>query len=562
MKRLSVVSILILLCYGAAFAQSPAASPSPKVDSARPQLPKDAPPVAPEFKAKLLPLPSAERVGVNASNQLTLTVGEAIKLALENNNDIDVSRTTAKIAEFSVRAARGGYDPALTSESFFENRSTPTASVIGGARNGLVTLKTLSSTVGIGGLSGFAGGRYNLNFTNSKTNTSNSNATLNPQYPTLLGFSYTQPLFRGRSFDLAKRNLTIAKKNVDLTDAQFRQRASDVVAQVEQAYWDLVYALRNLQVQIEAVKQARLQLESNQRLVEKGVLAPIEAVAASAQVATLEQSVYSAQALATSTENNLKTLMLPDRTNDSWAKAIVPVSPVDIAVPSLPLQEAVSSALANRPEIAQLETTSEINKVNEKYFRDQTRPQVDLTSSYSAQGLAGGLTPASVNPSTGALRVPDQFIGGYNKSLDNLFSNDYPTYRVGLTISLPFGNRTARANLGITLAEGRIIRNNRAQAEQEIEAEVRNTLQNLKSAEARLQAAVASRSLAEQLYESEQRQFRNGTTTMFLVFQRQNELVAAKGRELQAQTDLNKAVSTFHRVTGNTLKANNVDVLK
>lgn len=544
MRKLLTLSFMVAGAFQSSFAQISPPSPAAKEDKT------------------VLAASGQDRVGVDPGDQLTLTVAEAVKLALENNNDIDISRTNLRIAEFSLRAWRGGYDPTLTSESLYENRSTPTASVIGGARNGLVTLKTLSSTIGIGGLSGIGGGRYNFSFSNSKTNTSNSNATLNPQYPTLLSFSYTQPLFRGRSFDSAKRGLTIAKKNVDLTDSQFQQRTAETVAQVEQYYWDLVYALRNLQVQTEAVRQARIQLESNQRLVQKGVLAPIENVAASAQVKTLEQNVYTAQALVTAAENNLKTLILPDRNSDVWGKAILPVSSADIAVPKIALQEAVAAALTGRPEISQLDTTAEINKINEKYFRDQTRPQIDLTTSYSAQGLAGGLTAASVNPATGTLRVPEQFIGGYNKSLDNLFSNDYPTYRFGLTISLPFGNRAAKANLGMAMADGSIIRNNRAQIEQEIESEVRNALQNLRSAEARLQAATASRELAEQLYESEQRQFKNGTTTVFLVFQRQNELLAAKGRELQAQTDLNKSVSVFNRVIGNTLKANNIDVVK
>lgn len=543
MKKLLIVTLFLAVAVQAGFAQN--AQSSADADA------KDAKPV-----------PSQERVGVDSSNQLTLTVAEAVKLALENNNDIDVSRMNLRIAEFALKAARGGYDPSLISENFYENRSTPTASVIGGARNGLVTLKTMSSTVGVGGLSGIGGGKYNFGFSNSKTNTSNSNATLNPQYPTLLSFSYTQPLLRGRTLDQTKRGLTIAKKNVELSDSQFKQRTAETVAQVEQAYWDLVYALRNLQVQTEAVKQARLQMESNERLVQKGVLAPIENVAANAQVKTIEQNVYTAQALVTAAENNLKSLILPDRGSDVWGKVILPVSPTDAVVPKMALQEAIEAAFKNRPEMDQLETTADINKVNEKFFRDQTRPQVDFTSSYSAQGLAGGLTSASINPSTGLLRVPEQFVGGYNKSLDNLFSNDYPTYRFGLTVSLPFGNRTARANLGIVLAEGNIIRNNRAQVEQEIGAEVRNALQNLRSAEARLQAATASRQLAEQLYESEQRQFRNGTTTVFLVFQRQNELIAAKGRELQAQTDLNKSVSFFNRVIGNTLSANNIDVVK
>jgi HAE1 family hydrophobic/amphiphilic exporter-1 len=127
-------------------------------------------------------------------------------------------------------------------------------------------------------------------------------------------------------------------------------------------------------------------------------------------------------------------------------------------------------------------------------------------------------------------------------------------------ISLPLGNKVAKANLGRTLAEGSQIVNQQAQTSQIIEADVRNTTQSLRSAEARLASAAASRASAEQLYESEQRQFRAGTTTVFLVLQRQNELVAARGRELQAQTDLNKAISEFQRATGTTLSANSVEI--
>jgi hypothetical protein len=89
---------------------------------------------------------------------------------------------------------------------------------------------------------------------------------------------------------------------------------------------------------------------------------------------------------------------------------------------------------------------------------------------------------------------------------------------------------------------------------------VRNAVQALRSAESRLSSAAASRRSAELQFESEQRQFRAGTTTIFLVLQRQNELLAARGRELQAQTDLNKAIAEFQRATGNTLEANNVAV--
>jgi outer membrane protein TolC len=516
-------------------------------------LPDDPPPVAPDFQAPVRPLPSAERVGVNMMDQLPMTLEEAIEKALENNNDIDISRNDVRIAEFNLRANRGVYDPVIASESFYESATTPVASVIGGAQNGSVTQRRLFGSAGVSGFSPFAGGFYSANFNSSRTTTSNTNATLNPQFPSAFTLSYVQPLFRGRRFDINRRNIEIARKNLSLTDAQFRERAIAVIAQVEQAYWNLVFALRNLQVQIDAVKQARTQLESNQRLVAQGVLAPIDVVAATTQITTFEQSVYTAQEDVTRAENNLKTLMLADRTASEWSRPITPVSEVSLDPPRVGLEIAVSEALKNRPELAELRTNAEINQIDERFYRDQTKPQIDLVGSYTSQGLAGTPNPNRPNP-------PENLIGGYFNSLGNLLAQDYPTYRVGVSISLPWGNTTAKANLGRTLVQADRIKNQQAQAEQIIEAEVRNATQAMRSSEARLASALASRQSAEQLYESEQRQFRAGTTTFYLVLQRQTELLVARSRELQAQTDLNKAISEFQRATGTTLSANNVTV--
>jgi HAE1 family hydrophobic/amphiphilic exporter-1 len=551
------------------------------------QLPDDPPPIAPDFEAPMRPLPTAERVGVDVANQLSMTLQEAIMLALQNNNDIDSSKIDVQIAEFNLRGARGVYDPVIDSEHYFERRTTPTSSTIAGGANGSVTQSDFTNAFGARGFSPFAGGSYTVDFSASRINTTNQNATLNPQFPSALTLTYAQPLWRGLRFDNNRRNIAIAKKNLSLTDAQFRQRAVEVIAQVEQSYWDLAFSLRNLQVQIDAVKQARLQLESNQRLVSKGALAPIEIVAASTQITTFEQNIYTAQEAVTRAENNLKTLMLPERTSEIWVRAIVPVSPVELDVPRVPLELAVGSALTNRQEIAQLKASEEINEINERFYRDQTKPQIDLIGSYTGSGLAGtptartgttgsatssltarvnelsalnGLPPLTTATTTST--IPENLVGGYPQSLSNLATADYPTYRVGVRISLPIGNQTAKANFGRTLVEGERIKNQRAQVEQIIEADVRNTTQSLRSAEARLNSAAASRASAEQLFASEQRQFRAGTTTVFLVLQRQNELVAARGRELQAQTDLNKAISEFQRATGTTLSANSVEITK
>lgn len=535
-------------------------TPIPVATAPVPSLPNDPPPVAPNFQAPPRPLPGSERVGVDVADQLSLSLEEAIRLALQNNNDIDASRNNVEIAEFNLKAARGVYDPQIAGESYYESATIPTASLIGGAVNGAVTQ---TRYFGSGGLSGFTpvfGGSYSAKFDSSRTTTSNTNAFLNPQFPTVLSLTYNQPLFRNRKIDSNRRSIEIAKKNLSLSDSEFRQRAIDVIAAVEQAYWNLAFSLRNLQVQIDSVKQARTQLESNQRLVAQGVLAPIDIVAATAQIATFEQSVYSAQELVTRAENTLKTLMLPTRTSETWSKALTPVSPITLDPPRVGVEVAVGEALKNRPEITQLNASAEINKIDLDFYRNQTKPQIDVFGSYTSQGLAGTETAAAINPTTGLSRVPPNLVGGYFSSLGNLLAQDYPTYRVGVTINLPWGNSIAKANLGRTLVEEKRLGNLRDQAELVIEAEVRNAIQSLRSAEARLASALASRSAAEQLYESEQRQFRAGTTTFYLVLQRQNELREARMRELLAQTDLNRSISEFQRATGSTLTANNVDV--
>jgi outer membrane protein TolC len=550
------------------------------------ELPTEPPPVAPNFEAPLRPLPSAERVGVDMSEQAALSLNDAIALALQNNNDIDASRIDVQVAEYNLTAARGVYDPVFSSESYYESRTTPTSSTIAGGLNGSVTQKDVTGSARFGGFSPRGGGSYQLDFSSTRLQTNNQNVTLNPQYPSALTFTYTQPVLRGLRFDQNRRAIEIAKKNLSLTDAQFRQRAIETITQVEQAYWDLVFALRNLQVQIDAVKQARTQVESNQRLVQQGVIAPIDIVAASTQVTTFEQNVYTAQEAVTRAENTLKTLILPDRNAPLWSKPITPITPVSLEPPRVPLEQATAAALKSRPELAQLQTSAEINQIDARYYSDLTRPQLDLVGTYTSAGLAGSqVTPsttsntsanallrtrvnelsaiAGLNPlpaTTTTSTVNENLIGGLPKSLTNLAQQDYPTYRVGVRVELPLRNRTAQANYGRTLAEGRRIQNRRAQQEQLIEADVRNAVQALRSAESRLSSAAASRRSAELQFESEQRQFRAGTTTIFLVLQRQNELLAARGRELQAQTDLNKAIAEFQRATGNTLEANNVAV--
>ncbi len=526
-----------------------------------------------------------ERVGVNTSDALALSLNEAIRLALENNNDIRTARIDVEKAEHNLTARRGAYDPQLFSESYFERSSTPVTSFLGGSSSGSLEQKDFTSSIGLSGLTPKFGGSYRFDLSSTRLSSNNFFNALDPANSARLTFSYTQPLMRGLRTDESRRQIEIAKKNLTLTDVQFRQRATDVITRVEQAYWELVHALKNLQVQNEAVKQSRAQVETNKRQVAQGVLAPIDVVEAEAQVKLYEQNVYAAQEQVTESENALKTLMLPDRNAKIWARALLPVTPVDLEAPRIPLTDAISTALENRFELAELRTSNDINEINKRFYRDQTKPQVDLQVTYSSNGYAGtpsdndnpiltGITSLQQRvaelstiaglpalPGTAFNAVPAALQGGVGRAWSNLLGQDNPTVRVGVRISLPLKNRTAKGELGQSVTEGRRIELVRAQAEQMIEAEVRNAMQRMRSVEASMAAAEAARVAAEQSYTSEQRKFQAGMSTVFLVLQRQTDLISARGRELETQTNLNKAIAEFQHAIGNTFKYRNVAVV-
>jgi HAE1 family hydrophobic/amphiphilic exporter-1 len=545
------------------------------------------PPVAPDYRATLgATLPTLERVGVNMSEQRPLALREAIELALQNGKDIEVARTNVRAAEFDLTAARGAYDPRFNTTTFYERNKTPVASFLSGGEGGAVTTSGFGGTMRFEGLAPAAGGNYRFDFSSSRQTTNSLFSALNPQYPTAFSLTYAQPLLRGRGFDAPRRQIEIAKKNLSLTDAQFRQRAIETITGVQRAYWDLVFTLRNLQIQRDSARDARTQLEHNRRLVAEGQLAPIDIVAAEAQVANFELNVYAALDEVGRAENALKNLIAENRQSEVWRVALVPTDTVDARPPVVALEDAMQAALSTRPELQQSDVQREINLLDQRLAREATKPQVDLVGTYGAVGLAGAFDPAtSVNPFGGAndqLRarinqlsqinglpllpdppqqtIPDTLVGGYGQSVANLGANRFNNFRVGVQLNLPLRNRTAEAQLGRTLVERDRLQAQREQLEQLIQVDVRNALQLTRTAESRLRAAAFQRGATEQQYLSEQRKFDAGQSTFFLVLERQNALAAARGSELRAQTELNKAVAELQRATGNSLEANQVQV--
>ncbi len=567
MRRLLLLFFILSVCGVAAFGQTPTPTPTPAGQVVLPDDLKGVPDVAPDFKSHDMTLPDLGRVGVDVTKEHPLTLAEALQMALENSKDIEIARKTSSMAEFDLKAARGVYEPKLAGQSYYERSTAPNVSIF--SNNPKTTQGTIVANAGITGFIPSFGTMLSGTFNNSRVTTDNPISILSPQYMSSLNFSVTQPLLRGLRFDAQRRGIEIAKRNVELTDTQFLSRTIDTITSVEKAYWDLMFALRNLQVQRDGVRIAKAQYEHNKRLVNEGQLAPIDIVAAETQVANFEQAVYDALNAVNVSENVLKNLIAPTRTDAIWAEAILPIESVEQTVPGTTLTDAIDSALKDRPELAVNSTQLAINKIDQRYYRELKKPQVDLIASYGTAGVGGSQNPhfstsfptaCNIDPTSPACAQQQANLALLTGNpFRGIFTNRYPTYHVGLSFSIPlFGNKTEAALLGKTKVDAERLETQREQIEQAIQVEVRNAMQAVRSGEARLRAAAIARENSEKQYASEQRKLDEGQSDIYRVLERQTAFIAAKSVELKARTDLNKAIVDLRRATGNSLKANNI----
>src|SRR5882672_1976180 len=213
----------------------PTVTPTPGTDE--PVIQEPGEPVFPTVEPRPLPpIPNMTRLGVTSDNTLTLTLNEAIKRSLENNNDIEVARDDVRFAETQLRGLQGVYDLVYSITPTYIKSITPVTFVTSGAPSGKLSTSqfsfdpTLTKSVGTGG------GTYELRFSNTKNTTSAINSTLNPYFSSNLSLTITQPLQRNRSIDNNRRQIRIQKKRLEQSDADFRLRTIDVITRVQNAY--------------------------------------------------------------------------------------------------------------------------------------------------------------------------------------------------------------------------------------------------------------------------------------------------------------------------------------
>jgi outer membrane protein len=543
-------AVLILI---AVFVSVSASAQTPSIDLTEEPLLKS-------LKPRPTPaMPSTERTGVGPE-KLSLTLNDAVRMALENNNEIEIMRGDVRFAGTSLRSVEGVYDPVLRLNPQFSTSILPNASVIGGSnRNpGAVTETTWRGGASIAKLFSFGGGQYEVFSSSGRTTTNSILTQLSPQYSSEIGVSFTQPLLRNRGIDRYRREIRVQRKRLDQSDAEFRRKAIEIIAAVQRAYWELVFSRRDQENREANLALAHEQFRVIEERVGEGRSAPLDRAEVETETSTREAELIRAVRDVSIAENNLKQLLLRDPNANEWTAQVLPLDAPRSDSFAINTDEALKAARENRPELERLRLEQEVNAVDIQYYRNQTRPRVDLQSTVSTVGLSGSFVPPSSIFQTRPL--PGDYFGGGGRAWNNAFNFDTRSIAVGLTIELPIRNRTAQANLS-----GAKVRKDQLQAstrsiEQSIEVEVRNAVQTLDTARRTVTTARSARASAQLQVAGERELFQNGRSTTFLVFQRENALANARNLEVRAETDYHKALSDLQRAMGVTLRASNVVV--
>jgi outer membrane protein len=500
------------------------------------------------------PLNNSAATGVTPSTSVPTNVTDT-QLIQEQQNNLAVTGTFP----FSTGPLIPLYDPAITGQFLAQHLTTPQTNLVVTGTPSLINNNVAGNLAYVQGFS--SGAQVNGGFQNLRTDSNSSRNLINPYYNSSLGITLTQPLLRGFGSAVNRRFIRIAKNSERISDFIFRQQVISTVSGVIRLYTDLVSLNEDLRVKQQNLATAQRLAEDNANKVEQGTLAPIELTRAQAQVAAARQDYINSEGFVRQQELILKNVLTRNVSADVLVHSarIVPTDALTIEpLPDQPVEDLVKTALENRPEMQAAKLQIENSEISIKGSRNGLKPQLDLVANAANSGLAGGANPLF----TGAL-PPGGLLGygeGIGSALEQVLRRDYPTYSVGINLTLPVRNRIAQADLARDEIQLRQSEIRTKQLENQIRLEVEDALIALQRTRAAYDAAEESRKLQEQSLDIEQERFKEGLSTNFLVIQYETYAAQARSTEVVARGAYAKARTQLERALGVTLPNNNVSI--
>lgn len=400
-----------------------------------------------------------------------------------------------------------------------------------------------------------SGAQVNLAFNNTHQSLNATDVNYNPYTGSSLGLTVTQPLMRGFGPALNTRFIRIASNDRKINTLLFHQQLIATVYGVIRLYTDFVALYEDVKVKQETLAAAEKLFSDTKAQVDEGTLAPVEMTRANAQVFATRQDLINAQGLLEEQQAILKNLLTRTGNADPEVQAatIIPTDSLDVPEKEeiRPIQDLFSEAMASRPDLGQASLQIENSQIGLKGAQDATRPEVDLVGIVQSNGLAGPLSaPAASTP----------FIGGYGTVLDQLFSAKYPTYEIGVQVTVPIRNRIAEADLARDELQLKQSEVRLRQLQNEARLEVEDAVIAMRRARASYAAAVQARRYQQESLEAEQMRYEVGASTAFFVIQYESLLAQAKSTEVAAKSAYVKARAALERATGKILEQHQISL--
>ena len=571
--------------------------------------------------------------------KIYLSMDDAVALSLENNLDIAIARYNLNIADTDILRAKAGGNTLGINAGIVQNTPGGAQSTIGsqvGSGTGGTSIASGGAGAGFGGIVGstlgdgpvitsfdpiltgtlqtdhsktqstnvFTGApvlaqntgtenfTYNQGFQwgtnlsvgfNNTRATSNSTLTnLSPQLNSGFQFKLTQHLLQGFGLAPNTRFIRIAKNDREISDVAFRLQIISTVDQIENMYWDLVYAYENVRVAQESVTFAQKTLSDNQKQVQIGTLAPIEVVRAQSTVASNQQVLAVAQTNLELQQLLMKNAISRTLVDPKLADAeVIPTSTMQLPAQEaiVPVQDLINEAINHRTELSEARINLRNQEISNRAIRSSLLPTLDAFAYYGGAGLGGSQNPANLcanqsienqqigfcsgpNPNAppGSTPTPIAPTTSYGGTLNQLFNSSSPDKGLGLTLTIPLRNRVAQATQIRSELEYRQAQMRLQQIENQVRIDVRNSQFGVQQNRASVESAQAAVALARQSLDAEQKKLALGASTSTLVLQNQSAMATAESTLVSAMAAYEKARVELDRAVGRLLDTTGIQV--
>jgi HAE1 family hydrophobic/amphiphilic exporter-1 len=483
---------------------------------------------------------------------LDLTLNDAVKIALENNRDIQIEEKNVEVSEGEIKTQEGVFDPFLNMLSFYNDGDEPTLSTF--VPTGTISQKQWSAEAGVEGLLP-TGTFYNLiNFSTTWTDTNNPLEDLSPSWFNNVSFSLGQEFLRNFGVDVNRTFIVTATRTSEISEKELEKRISEVLLEVERRYWLVVAARKNLELERTALELAIDLKDRNQIQVDVGVLPPVSVTQAESEVAAREVSVIRAENDLQAAHDDLKNILAMD-----LSQQIAAVDEPTTEVYTFSEEDSLAQAYERRPEMEQVELDIENKKTLKNYYSNQRLPRLAVEGSLQLQGLGGDENPDRLSFDEEPEPIPPQF-DSPGDAFRQLWGADFATWQVLGIFSFPLFNRTARGNYIKATAEldRSVIVLSRTR--DDVALDVRSAIRLIENSLRAIDAARVSVKLAEEVVSNEQERLNVGIGTTRDVLEAQRDLIDAGTREITAVTSYNIALAELEYATGTILEKNNVRI--